>query len=74
MQEPDYNAKQLAYQLQGQARMNAVNQLRPRSLKESLSDQLLTAKANVSRLVELLALLEEHPEVDRILELMGQSY
>ena len=45
---------------------------RQMSLAESVQQQLAYAQAEVQRLTELAALLEGHPEVNRILELMGQ--
>lgn len=40
------------------------------NLRESLVRELQQAKANVSRLEELLGLLEKNPEVNRIMELL----
>lgn len=44
------------------------------TLKQNLESQLRSDKANVVCLKELIQLLQNNPEVDRILELMGISY
>lgn len=44
------------------------------TLPERVAQQLSAARANVQRLEELQALLEQHPEVNRILELMNQNF
>lgn len=48
--------------------------LAPPSLQQTLSSQLEQAKQEVQRLEELLQLLNQHPEVNRIMELLGGRY
>jgi hypothetical protein len=44
---------------------------RPLELRESIQYDLSQAEARVIRLKELLTLLEAHPEVNRIMELLA---
>jgi hypothetical protein len=50
------------------------SQLRVPNLKENVENQLLRSKKETQRLEELLRLLEQNPETQRILELMGNKY
>ena len=45
---------------------------RPMNLQENLQYELAQAESKTIRLKELLDLLEKHPEVNRIMELLGQ--
>ncbi len=60
------------YALGGQACNSAS--LSHLTLRENLVQQRESALANVQRLDELLALLDAHPETNRILELLGRGY
>lgn len=48
--------------------------LRPPSLRENLNNQLDNAKCEVLRLEEAITLLDANPDVQRILELLGQKH
>ena len=65
-----YPQEQSMKSVQGSAGMQQAR-LAPFTLKESLEQELASAQANVSRLQELLTLLSAHPEVNRIMELLG---
>lgn len=53
---------------------NQACEVRSRNLLETLSQDLIRARANVQRLEELINLLDKNPEVNRIMELLGGKY
>jgi hypothetical protein len=65
--------KNAAAQLQQGGLGSTISPYQP-SLKENYQQQLEQAKKSVSRIEEILKLLDENPSVGRILELMGRSY
>lgn len=62
-------AKQLQLRLQAGMQAMPMNE----TLEDRLRRQLVQAKAEVLRLEELSQLLKEHPEVNRVLELLGSQ-
>lgn len=56
------------------AQCGATDVIQRPNLKDSLRQQLLTHEGEIRRLTELLKLLENNPETDRILELLGRNY
>ena len=64
------NDKYYAAQAQLQAGVGIGSIGRMETLKEGFERQLVQAKQNVTRLEELIKLMDETPNVTRILELM----
>lgn len=64
--DPHYGAV-----MAGQAGLKETCDIRQPSLRQNLEAELVRAKANVTRLAELLALLDRNPEINRIMELLG---
>jgi len=60
------------FAMQQQATDN-LQMIRMPYLRESLNNQLIHAKAEVSRLEELITLLDQNPEFNRIMELLGKK-
>jgi hypothetical protein len=76
----DYTNAQLndklayALQAQGGALAGQAGLAQQTSLKDNLRYQLARAHAEVSRLEELLTLLDANPEVERIMHLLQKGY
>jgi hypothetical protein len=60
--------------IQEQSATSDPMQIQMPSLRDNLSNQLKRAQAEVSRLEELITLLDQNPEVNRIMELLGRKY
>lgn len=52
---------------------SAIPSLQVPSLRETLTNQLTRAQAEVSRLTEVISLLDSNQDTQRILELLGQG-